>query len=121
MASDWTPQERNRSLKIYNRRARTTNHKWHKDETSKTRKRTANADCENDESVDHLVSGWSKIAQTDYETRHDLVTMVHRNLCMDMIFSQKCSRKTMFKKKNLRDFQIETNQTLRQITTATGG
>src|SRR6185436_20098676 len=35
-----------------------------------------------DETVDHLLSACSKIAQTDYNERHDKVaTMLHWNLC----------------------------------------
>ncbi len=37
---------------------------------------------EKDETVDHLVSACSKIAQTDYKERHNKVaTMLHWNLC----------------------------------------
>ena len=37
---------------------------------------------EKEETVDHLISGCSKIAQTDYKQRHDKVaTMLHWNLC----------------------------------------
>ena len=36
----------------------------------------------NEETIDHLVSSCSKIAQTDYKERHDKVaSMLHWNLC----------------------------------------
>ena len=56
---------------------------------AKIDKTTEDSQCrlckEKEESVDHLVSSCSKIAQTDYKERHNKVaTMLHWNLCKNI-------------------------------------
>ena len=42
-----------------------------------------------EETIDHLVSSYSKIAQTDYKEQHDKVaSMLHWNLCRNIIYQQ---------------------------------
>ena len=42
-----------------------------------------------EETIDHLVSSCSKIAQTDYKERHDKVaSMLHCNFCRNIIYQK---------------------------------
>ena len=76
---------------------------------------------EREETVDHLVSSCSKIAQTDYKERHNKVaTMLHWNLCKKygLTAAEKCWEHKAEKVKQtdevkiLWDFKIQTDRHL---------
>ena len=42
------------------------------------------------ETINHIISEWSKLAQKEYKTRHDWVgKVIHREMCKKLIFHHK--------------------------------